>query len=346
MAAPGSVRALIFGFAGALALASAGSAFGAYNPLLLVGETNPALGGTGSVRIFVQVRDQDDATGVVTLYSPRGYGVKLDHPAGTELGTVIAFIRIGPISTARQAVQGTVRADDPARHALNSCAPGAHEAVWVMELTLAGATYRLPIYVDRMTTGAEAAYASARMRACFASPYVSAPQGVSLTYADLTVEEVFTNPGQPGMYPWNGVFVPYAPGTATLNTALVAQSTAYIGLPGTFTVTAKRKRRGKAAFAVVTACLREAGQGVRGITVNIYYGGADVFSSKKVASPRTNAGGCATTRIRIRRSMVLFASARVPIRGAPGCTPDIAPSCSGASIYPPSGRFRPVRIKR
>src|SRR5215216_2697882 len=187
MTAPGSVRALIFGFAGALALASAGSAFGAYNPLLLVGETNPALGGTGSVRIFVQVRDQDDATGVVTLYSPRGYGVKLDHPAGTELGTVIAFIRVGPISTARQAVQGTVRADYPARHALNSCAPGAHEAVWVMELTLA-----------------EAAYASARMRACFASPYVSVPQGVSLTYADLTVEEVFTNPGQPGMYPWNG----------------------------------------------------------------------------------------------------------------------------------------------
>ncbi|MGH3082881.1 MAG: hypothetical protein ACRDNP_02260 [Gaiellaceae bacterium] len=346
MAAPGSVRALIFGLVGALALLSAGSAFGAYNPFLLVGETNPALGGTGSVRIFVQVRDQDDATGMVTIYAPRGYGVKLDHPPGTELGNVIAFIRVGPISTPRQAVQGTVRADDPARHALNSCAPGAHGAVWVMELTLAGAAYRLPIYVDRVAAGAEAAYASVRMRACFASPYVPVPHGVSLTYADLTLEKVFTNPDQLGMYPWNGVFVPYAPGTATLNTALVAQSTAYIGLPGTFVVTAKRKRRGKVAFAAVTACLREAGQGVRGITVSIYYGGANVFSSKKVATPRTNASGCATTRIRIRKSMVLFASARVPVRGALGCTPSLAPSCSGASIYPPSGRFRPVRITR
>jgi hypothetical protein len=345
MAASGSVRALIFGLVSVLALASAGSALGAYNPLLLVGETSPALGGTGSVRIFVQVRDQDDATGIVTVYSPRGYGVKLDHPAGTELGSVITFIRVGPISNARQAVQGTVRADDPARHALNSCAPGVHDAVWVMELTLAGTTYRLPIYVDRMTSGAEAAYASARMRACFASPYVSAPRGVSLTYADLTLEDIFTNPDQLGIFPWNGLFVPYAPGTESLNTTLAAQSTAYIGLPGTFIVTAKRQRRGKVAFAAVTACLREAGQGVPGIAVRIYYGGASVFSSKRVASPRTNAGGCATTRIRIKKRMLLFVSARVGIRGAPGCAPSLAPSCTGASIYPPSGRFKPVRIR-
>lgn len=82
MAAPGSARALTFGLAGALSLLTAGSAWGAYNPVLLVGETSPALGGSGSVRIFVQVRDQDDATGVVKLYSPRGYEVKLDHPGG------------------------------------------------------------------------------------------------------------------------------------------------------------------------------------------------------------------------------------------------------------------------
>ena len=182
------------------------------------------------------------------------------------------------------------------------------------------------------------------MRACFASPYVSTPQGVSLTYADLTLEDAFTNPDRLGMYPWNGVFVPYAPGTVTLNTAQVAQSTAYIGLPGTFVVTAKRTRRGKGAFAAVTACLREAGQGVPGISVRIYYGGANVFSSKRVASPRTNAAGCATTRIRIRKRMILFASARVGIRGGPGCTPPLAPTATGASTYPPTVRFKPVKI--
>jgi hypothetical protein len=205
----------------------------------------------------------------------------------------------------------------------------------------------VPIYVDRVTTGHEVAYASARLRICPASPYGARATEVSLTYADLTLENVFRNPDERGIYPWNGVFVPYTTGTAALNTALTTQSTAYIGLPATFAVTAKRQKRGKRAFAVVTACLREAGQAVRDVTINLYYGGTTVFSSKKVASPRTNARGCATTQIRIGKVMVVFASARVPLRGAAsGCSPSLAPRCSGASIYPPSGRFRPVRIER
>lgn len=343
------IRCLISAVAALFLLPFVGTASAAYNPLLLVGETNPALGGGDSVRIFLQTRDDEDATGMITLYSPRGYGVELGHPAGTGLGTVIAFIRIGSISEARQAVQGTVRADDPANHVANSCSPGKHEAVWIMELTLAGTRYRVPVYVDRVTTGPEAAFASARMRICAGSPYVPPPQAqpaVSVTYADLTVRDVFTNPDRQDTYPWNAVFVPYTPGSATLNPALAAQSTSYIGLPATFSVRAKRLKRGKRTFAIVTACLREAGQGLRGIQVNLYYGGTTVFSSKKVASPRTNARGCATSRIRIAKLMVVFASARVPIRGAPGCTPLLAPTCSGASIYPPSGRFRPVRITR
>jgi hypothetical protein len=341
-----AARCLISGLASAFALAFAGTAFGAYNPLLLVGETSPALGGSGSVRIFLQTRDDEDATGMVTVYSPRGYDVRLGQARGTELGTMIAFVRIGSIGAPRQAVQGSIRADDPVSHLMSSCAAGAHEAVWMFEFTLAGASYRVPIYVDRVTAGPEAAFASARMRICPASPYVARGAEVSLTYADLTLEDVFTNPDERGVYPWNSVFVPYMPGTGELNTALTTQSTAYIGLPATFAVTAKRHKRGKRAFALVTACLREAGQPVRGVTVNLYYGGTTVFSSKKVASPRTNARGCATTRIRIGKSMVVFASARVPLRGASGCSPSLAPRCSGASIYPPSGRFRPVRIER
>ena len=341
------VRCLISGLASAFALAFPGIGFAAYNPLLLVGETNPALGGSGSVRIFLQTHDDEDATGMVTVYSPRGYDVRLGQARGTELGTMIAFVRIGSIGGARQAVQGSVTADDPASHVTNSCAPGPHEAVWTFAFTLAGNTYRVPIYVDRVTTGHEVAYASARLRICPASPYGARATEVSLTYADLTLENVFRNPDERGIYPWNGVFVPYTTGTAALNTALTTQSTAYIGLPATFAVTAKRQKRGKRAFAVVTACLREAGQAVRDVTINLYYGGTTVFSSKKVASPRTNARGCATTQIRIGKVMVVFASARVPLRGAAsGCSPSLAPRCSGASIYPPSGRFRPVRIER
>lgn len=341
-----AIRVLLCGVTGLCALSWTTAASGAYTPTLLVGETSPALGGSGPVRIFVQTRDDDDATGLITLYAPRGYGVKLDHPADTELGTVIAFVRTGSLSAPRVAVQGRVKADNPADYVSNTCAPGSHDAVWRVDFILAGTAYRVPLYVDRLTSGPEAAYASARLQLCLASPYVARPQAVSLTYADLTIDDVFTNPGQQGTYAWNGVFVPYTPGTASLNAALTAQSTAYIGLPGTFVVLAKRQLRGRRAFALVTACLREAGQAVRGIRVRLYYGGRTVFSSKRVASPLTNAHGCATARIRLRKLLILFASARVPVRGASGCAPSLAPRCTSASTYPPSGRFRPVRITR
>ena len=101
------------------------------------------------MRIFVRTRAEDDATATITVYSPRGYVLKLGHRAGTLLGSVIAFL-------GEEAVQGTIRtaAGDPT----NSCAPGAHDAVWEIGLTLAGRSYRVPIYVDRLSGGAEAAH--------------------------------------------------------------------------------------------------------------------------------------------------------------------------------------------
>ncbi len=327
--------------ASALALVLSGQAFAAYNPALLVGETSPALGRGDGVRVFLQLRENDDPTGAVTLYVPRGYGVKLDHPRGTELGSAIAFVRTGLPGAARQAVQGSIRAADPAAYASNSCAPGVNDAVWLYEFPLGGTTYRLPIYVDRP----ELAHASARIRICPDSPSAPPPT-LAIGYVDMTIERVFTNPRARGTYAWNAVFVPYTPGTQTLNHALAVQSTAYIGLPATFVATAKQERRGRTTFALVTACLREAGEPVRGVRVTLWYGGPTVFRSKRVAIPRTDSRGCAVARIRVKTSMVLFASARVPVRTRAACTPTLAPRCSAATAYPPSGLFQLVRIRR
>jgi hypothetical protein len=217
--------------------------------------------------------------------------------------------------------------------------------VWLIDFTLTGRRFVLPIYVDRVETGPEAAYASARMRMCPASPYTAAPQGVSLTYADLTVDGVFTNPSEQGTYAWSALFVPYTRGTGILNTTETAQSTAYVPLPARFAVTAKRQAHGKKRFAIVTACLTEAGQGLSGVRVTLYYGGKTIFSSRKVATPTTNGRGCVTARIPLKRTNLVFASARVPTRRASGCAPTIAARCSSAWIYPPSVRFRAVRIR-
>lgn len=330
-------RCLLVTVVGLAALTSAGVASAAYDPSLLVGDTSPALRASGPVRIFLRTRQFDEATAVVTVYAPRGYGVKLGHAPGVQLGRFVAEVRTRALGGALQTVEGTIRTADPADHVDNTCAPGVHEAVWMLEFRLAGGSFQLPVYVDRVTTE----HASARIVICQAPADLSSPE-VAMPYADLTIRDVFTNPGVQGTYAWNAVFVPYRPGTAAQDPASAAQSTAYVSLPSTFAVTAKRARGG---IAQVRACLREAGAGVRGVALTFYYGGKSVFGSRRVATRLTDAAGCATTRIRMRKTRLVFASLRAPIRRGLECAPILAPRCTESSISPPPVVFRAVRVQ-
>jgi hypothetical protein len=336
----------------AFGLAFGGTAFAAYNPGLIVAGTSHATGGGGPFVIGVGQNENDDATAVATVYSPRGYGVTLAQAAGTRLGALSGVVRVGQLGGARVNVEGTVTADNPANHLNNLCAPGAHEAVWLLEFTVSGNQFRIPVYVDRVTSGPEAAYASARMRVCLPSPYVPPPQGspagASLVVAAFSLRNVFTNPTVRGSYPWNGSFTPYIPGTATPNPADAAQSTSIVRLPTQLAVRAKRQRRAGRTFAVVTACLTEAGRGVRGVRVNIL-GGRTARRARRVAFGRGNSRGCITRRIRVRTRVMFFrASTEVPERQAPGCQPTIAPRCSQPSIAPVFSLFsrNTARVRR
>jgi hypothetical protein len=221
--------------------------------------------------------------------------------------------------------------------------------VWILEFALGPGSIRLPVYVDRITAGPEAAYASARMQICFASPYVPPTAFVpSLIVAAFSVQGVFTNPGTRGAYPWNAVFLPYTPGTGTQNPANAAQSTSLVRLPTQLAVRAKRQRRGKRTFAVVTACLSETGTAVRGVRVNLL-GGATVRIARRVAFGRTNARGCLTRSIRVRTKIMFFrASANVPARQGPGCAPTIVPRCTQPSLAPVFDLFsrNTARVRR
>lgn len=322
----------------ALGLGFGGTALAAYNPSLIVAGTSQGLSSGGPVVIGVGQNENDDATGVATIYSPRGYGVTLTQAPGTRLGALSGVVKA---AGARFNVEGTVTADNPANHTTNTCSPGTHQAVWILEFTGAGTTVRLPMFVDRVTTGPEAAYASARMQVCLPSPYqpppAGAPSGVSLIVAAFSVRTVFRNPGARGTYPWNGVFVPWTPGTATptLNPAQTAQSTSFVRLPVQLALRVKRQRRGKRTFAVVTSCLTEARRGVRGLRVNILGGTTARRATRRVASGRTNARGCVTTRVRVRTRVMFFrANADVPARQAQACQPTITPRCSDPSFAP------------
>jgi hypothetical protein len=328
----------VFLAAGGLALFSSGTALAAYNPSLLVAGTNHALSRSAPVVIGLDKDDADDATAEATIYAPPGYRVVLGQAAGTELGGLSGQYIVGARGGARVDIEGTVRTDNPASYLANTCAPGLHQAVWVLQFTLEGVQMRIPVYVDRITAGPETAYASARMKLCLASPYVPPPQGApsasSLLVAAFSVRGVFTNPSARGTHGWNAIFTPFTPGTSALNPALTTQSTSFVRLPVRFAVSAKRQRRARKTFAVVTSCLNEAGVGIRGIRVNIL-GGRTIRRARRIASARTNARGCSRVRVRVRtRTMILLAVADVPPRQAPGCRPTIVSRCSRPSIAP------------
>lgn len=345
-----SIRLVVSATAVALALTFGGTAFAAYNPLLLVAGGTHTLGTGGPMIIGIAQNENDDASGMVKVYSPLGYGVTLGQAPGTQLGTVSGVVKIGALGGSRQEVTGTVKADNPANYLTNQCSPGLHEAVWVLEFTFLGNPYRAPIYVDRVTTGPEAAYAAARMQVCLLSPYVDPPQGApsrtSIVIAVFTVRSVFSTPKTRGAYPWNAVFIPFTPGTATLNPTLSAQSTSFVRLPAKLALTARRQKRGKRTFALVTACVTEAGQAVRGATVTIY-GGPTLRRARRAAGGRTNARGCVRTRVRVRtRLIILFASASIDDRQAPRCQPTIEARCSNPSVAPVIGLFSAARRVR
>jgi hypothetical protein len=348
-----TLRLFVSATAGVFALVLAGTASAAYNPSLLMAGTSHVLSRGAPVVIGVGQGENDDATGVATIYSPRGYGVNLTQPGGTTLGGLAGVVKVGGD---RFNVEGTVKTDNPANHVTNTCSPGTHEAVWVLEYTLAGNPIRVPIYVDRVTAAPEAAYASARMRFCLESPYVPPPPGrqaaASMVLVAFSVRSVFTNPGTRGSFPWNGVFVPYTPGTGNLNQANAAQSSSFVRLPVKLTMSARRQRRGSRTFAVVSACVVEAGKGVRGITVAFRSGAtaatANSPRARRIASGKTNARGCVTRSVRVRgRNIYLRATAEVPARQAPRCQPTIVPRCFQPSIAPvfdlSGGRAKRVR---
>ncbi|HET8652037.1 MAG TPA: hypothetical protein VFM13_05650 [Gaiellaceae bacterium] len=319
----------------ALALAFGGNALAAYNPSLLVAGTSHALGSGGPVVIGVGQDQNDDATGVANIYAPLGYGVTLTQAPGTKIGDLEATVLVRALANARVPVTGTVTARDPGLFTNGAdypCGGGVrHEAVWTIDTQLAGNALTIPIYVDRVTAGPEAQFASARMRICLSSPYIPPPQGAaagaSLIVAAFSVVGVFSNPNTRGSYPWNALFIPYAPGTGTLNPTNAAQSTSYTRLPVQLAVTAKKFKRGKLRYARVTACLSEAGQGVRGVRVNIL-AGRSARRTARVAFGRTNSRGCVTRIVRLRYRVTFFrASSTVDVRdvtSSPGCTPPLS----------------------
>jgi hypothetical protein len=174
-----SLRVALLACASFAAFAFAGSARAFYTPRLFATPRTTTPGKPTAMALAHAQAVFDDATAKDTIYVPLGYQLNLSQATGMTIGAVFAHVIFRDGSDAQVDVEGTVTVDSPANYppASNSCTPGqSHEAVWKLNLTIAGTPLTVPVYVDHVTAGPEAAFASGKLQLCLAGP-IGTPAG-------------------------------------------------------------------------------------------------------------------------------------------------------------------------
>jgi hypothetical protein len=187
------IRLALVVSAAVVSLAVTSSAWASYSPSLTVTASNNKPGAATSLLLGHIQTPTDDPTAKDTIYAPLGYGVNLTQAPGTKIGDVSATLILRNGGNAEVAVDGSVVADNPANHPNDQCAPGLHQAVWNLNINVAGTPLTVPLYVDAVTAGPEAAFASAKIQFCLAGP-IGTPAGAQLEFAFFDVNGVFSNP--------------------------------------------------------------------------------------------------------------------------------------------------------
>ncbi|HSP71273.1 MAG TPA: hypothetical protein VLN26_02830, partial [Gaiellaceae bacterium] len=270
-----TIRFGLFAAVGAVALAFAGSALASFSPKLWA--ASDATGAT----LKVQVGAFDDPTAEVQIFAPLGYQLKDPPPVGTNLGAITATAQAADLGGAILPLTGQLVAADPAQYTgppNNACVPGRHAEVWLLNLTAAGQTLTVPMYVDP-ASGAAAAFASFTIVTCLPPPDVPvgtpgrATFGAKLLSAEFGTSAV-TSPASGGV--WHSIWTPWTPQKGTPNQAGSVEAQAKAGGAATLALSGRKSGKKK---ATLTAKLSPAAAGT---TVIFLAGG------KKVASAKTS----------------------------------------------------------
>lgn len=318
------IRLAVLACAAFTSLAFAGSALGAYSPSLAARSTTNAPGQPTKM-LFEHFQSlDDDATAKDTIYVPLGYGVNLTQPVGTTIGSIDALVVLRNAGNAQVEARGTVVADSPANYppGLNKCTPGQppHEAVWRADVTVAGTALHIPIYVDHVSAGPEAAFAAAKIQLCLSGPSdPQSPGGAQLFDAVFDVNGVFTNPASTAPRIWHALFTPYIAGTTTPNPAGTTEGQAWVPRSVSLSLTVKRLKHG---VVILSGRLSVDGSGISGPRVEFFVG------NKRVGRATLKPPGRYTFRTRIKRKTRF--QARLDIVGS-------LASCPAPGIGAPQG---------
>jgi hypothetical protein len=304
------------------ALAVAAPAEAAYSSARLsVVNSSKKLGAGGPVTLSFAQASVDDSTARIVTYVPRGYVSSLVPPAGQVVGSGRATLEA---SAQRSTPVGVLRAADPARYRAEAeaCAdqPARLDAVYVLELEEGGRrVLDLPVFVRRITSGAEAAYASGALTVCFpppGPPILEGPPPRVLSLS-LTLRGILANSRTAGAYRWRSLWTPYRDGTRTAEGTVEAQALDLLPVQLTL-LTGRYDRLARKLF--VGGTLLQNRRPVPGGSLQLLAGRTE-RSVRRIALARTNANGNYGGRLALPAG-TWFLRTRAAVRGrtSSGCT--------------------------
>jgi hypothetical protein len=351
----GPLRTTLVGVVAIAAFVFANAAFAANTASISVWHTPMVLAGSSSTTIHVSVPQATDGIAAVNIFVPSGYGATLNQSAGTGIGTVdaTALAHDGGLTLP---LSGPVTTDDPAKHTADACSPGTNAAVWNLNLSVAGQTLVVPIYVNP-TAGPFTALGAYSLRICL-PPWdvpVGTPgrafEGAQLLDAKFTVNKIFTTPTAGGVLKWETLFTPYNAGKGTPNAAATFEARAFVPVPislGLHATYVKKTNTWKLSGAA-----NEGGLPVGGLTIKVARG-LTVAGVKVKSSVKTGAGGTwkLSGHLTPKKTTYFQVSATVGERDytSTGCQSPLTPfapaGCVSATLSPWSAKSVVVRIKR
>jgi hypothetical protein len=314
------------------------------------------LGSSAQTTIHVNVATTADAVAQVNIFAPAGVAANLGAAAGATIGSVDATAIAHDQGGLTLPLSGSVVADNPASHTADACSPGTNQAVWIMNLSVAGQTLPIPIYVNP-TTGAAAALGAYNLKICL-PPWdvpVGAPGraafGAQLVDARLVLNGIFTSPTTAGTGVWEMITTPWTPGKGTPNPAGTWESRAVVPLPVVLTI--KATYSAKKNVWTLTGKLTEGGKPVPNFTVRIARGPGSK-SLPTQSSAKTSASGTwkATGKLAPKKTTYFQARASAQERdftqaGCQNPATSVAPAgCTGATLPGWTVTSTVARVKR
>jgi hypothetical protein len=337
---PQMKNGLLAAAAAVATLAFANGAFAANTGSVTVWHTPMSLSDSKSTTIHVSVPQAQDPIAAVNIYAGAGYTASLTQPAGTSIGQIEATAYSWD-NNLTLPLTGTVVTDAPSKWVNESTlctgAP-ASAAVWVLNLSVAGQTVTLPLFVNP-TSGPEQQLGPYKLSICI--PPGDVPQGtpgratngVQLLDAKFTVNGIFTTPATAGLIKWETLFTPYVPKKGQVNRAGTFEARAFVPLPVALGLQAKYTKKTKRY--TLSGNATEGGAPVAGASLDLLMG-TKPSALKKVGTVTTTATGTSskTGTLKPKKTAYFRLSGSLPERDytATGCANPVTALAPGGCV--------------